>query len=97
MSLEHTAEIFVRCTLVCQDKPVSVYKFICIRTVEERMEELVEWKGRLSRNTLRPVDGSQQSSILEGEDEDECKKRGRLSLQDLKKLFEGWDVDKDIL
>ncbi|KAL8453147.1 hypothetical protein Emed_001017 [Eimeria media] len=79
-----------------QDKPVSVYRFVCVRTVEERMEELLEWKERLSRNTLRRADAAEQSGGAAAGDED-AKKRGRLSLQDLKKLFEGWEADKENL
>lgn len=55
------------------------------------MEELIEWKGRLSRSTLRSGD-VECSADIESGDEDN-KRRGRLSLQDLKKLFEGWDAD----
>ncbi|KAL8275788.1 hypothetical protein Esti_000351 [Eimeria stiedai] len=81
-----------------QDKPVSVYRFICVRTVEERMEELLEWKERLSRNTLRRADTLEQCGMgALGDGDEDGKKRGRLSLQDLKKLFEGWEADNDNL
>lgn len=78
-----------------QDQAVSVYRFVCARTVEERMEELLEWKDRLSRNTLRRDDGPEQGAAAgAGKGDDENKRKGRLSLQDLKKLFEGWDADE---
>ncbi|CDI75044.1 DNA repair protein, putative [Eimeria praecox] len=76
-----------------QDQPVSVYRFVCARTVEERMEELMEWKGRLSRNTLRCEEHSERKSPVEPEEGDADKRKGRLSLQDLKRLFEGWEAD----
>ncbi|KAL8439922.1 hypothetical protein Efla_004847 [Eimeria flavescens] len=78
-----------------QDKPVSVYRFICIRTVEERMEELLEWKEQLSRNTLRRPANLEQTGVNAVEGGEENKKKGRLSLQDLKKLFEEWDAEKE--
>ncbi|KAL8454918.1 hypothetical protein Emag_001284 [Eimeria magna] len=78
-----------------QDKPVSVYRFICVRTVEERMEELLEWKERLSRNTLRRADALEQCGVAAAGGDEDAKKRGRLSLQDLKKLFEGWEADQE--
>lgn len=79
-----------------QDQPVSVFRFVCFRTVEERLEELLEWKGRLSRNALRPDGDFEQTSeggVARGVVED--KRKGRVSLQDLKKLFEGWGGDAD--
>ncbi|CDJ54033.1 DNA repair protein, putative [Eimeria brunetti] len=76
-----------------QEQPVSVYRFVCARTVEERMEELIEWKGRLSRSTLRSGDRFEQESSLDPDEGDADKRKGRLSLQDLKKLFEGWEAD----
>ncbi|CDJ36054.1 DNA repair protein, putative [Eimeria mitis] len=76
-----------------QDQPVSVYRFVCSRTVEERMEELIEWKGRLSQSTLSSGDRFERGSSVDPEEGDADKRKGRLSLHDLKKLFEGWEAD----
>lgn len=60
------------------------------------MEELLEWKGRLSRNALR-LDGdfeqTAEAGVAKGVEED--KRKSRVSLQDLKKLFEGWGAGAD--
>ncbi|OEH78463.1 DNA repair related protein [Cyclospora cayetanensis] len=77
-----------------QEKAVSVFRFVCLRTVEERMEELLKWKGRLSENTLRPDEASDSEAKLSwtpGEGDEDAKRKGRLSILDLKRLFEGWE------
>nr|PIL97515.1 SWI2/SNF2-containing protein RAD5 [Toxoplasma gondii COUG] len=83
-----------------QDKPVKVVRFVCVRTVEERLEEIKEFKGWMARGVCEigsgvdEVDGQGAPSSGRSESFDEDKQRGRLSIDELKRLFRGFETEE---
>nr|CEL65251.1 TPA: AAR147Wp, related [Neospora caninum Liverpool] len=83
-----------------QDKPVKVVRFVCVRTVEERLEEIKEFKGWMARGVCEvgsgvdDVDGQGAPSSGRPESFDEDKQRGRLSIDELKRLFRGFETEE---
>lgn len=69
---------------------MEIFRFVCARTVEERIEEVLKYKGWLS-------DGCLEDNVLaeDGPADDDEHRRSTLSLKDLKKLFEGWELEEE--
>lgn len=85
---------------LAQDKPVEVIRFVCIRTVEERLEEIKEFKGWMARGVcdsgagVDNVDSHCMPAGAKTDSFEEDKQRGRLSVNDLKRLFEGFETEE---
>ncbi|PHJ15671.1 dna repair [Cystoisospora suis] len=83
-----------------QDKPVEVIRFVCVRTVEERLEEIKEFKGWMARGVCESgaeidnVDSQCLTVSAKTDSFDEDKQRGRLSIEDLKRLFRGFETEE---
>ncbi|PFH36290.1 hypothetical protein BESB_044820 [Besnoitia besnoiti] len=83
-----------------QEKPVKVIRFVCVRTVEERLEEIKEFKGWMARGVCETglgvdeVDEQGVRSAGRPESFDEDKRRGRLSIEELKRLFRGFETEE---
>lgn len=79
---------------------MEVIRFVCVRTVEERLEEIKEFKGWMARGVCESgaeidnVDSQCMTPSAKTDSFDEDKQRGRLSIEDLKRLFKGFEAEE---